>query len=148
MKLKLPPPVLFLLGIALIACLPAFPLPFSTAVRIGLCGALLLIGTVFAAAGFFAFMRQKTTLSPQSPERSSTLVTDGIFRISRNPMYLSLVIWLTAWAIWRESPLGFVVIILFALYLTYFQIKPEEQALERKFGRVFLQYKQSVRRWI
>lgn len=148
MKLKLPPPILFLFGVAVIACLPTFPPVFSGIVRIGLCSALSVIGAIFASAGFFAFIRQKTTLSPQSPEQSTTLITTGIFRISRNPMYLSLVVWLVAWSIWCESPLGIIVILLFVLYLNRFQIKPEEQALERKFGRTFLQYKQSVRRWI
>lgn len=148
MKLKLPPPVIFLLSVGIIAWLPKFPLPFSIIVRILLCGFLLLMGTIFAADSFLAFIRQKTTLSPQSPERSSTLITTGVFRISRNPMYLSLVIWLAAWAVWCESPWAIFVITLFMLYLTHFQIKPEEQALERRFGHRFLQYKQSVRRWI
>ncbi|ABR74773.1 hypothetical protein CBG46_09060 [Actinobacillus succinogenes] len=148
MKLKVPPPVLFLFSVVAIAYLPKFSLPFSITVRILLCGLLLLIGVIFAVTSFFAFIRQQTTLNPQAPEQSATLITTGIFRVSRNPMYFSLVIWLAAWAVWCESPLAIFVIILFMLYLTHFQIKPEERALERKFGHVFLQYKQSVRRWI
>ena len=79
---------------------------------------------------------------------TSTLVTTGIFRISRNPMYLSLTLWLLAWSLFCGTFWGLLVVVAFVVYLTEFQIKPEEQFLAQKFGQAYLEYKQSVRRWI
>ncbi len=101
-----------------------------------------------ALAAFLGFMRLRTTINPLKPERASVLVTDGIYRYTRNPMYLSLLLLLLGYAIdlwyWPAllGPTAYVV------YITRFQILPEERVLEDKFGADYLAYKQRVRRWI
>ena len=111
-------------------------------------GGFMVFGVVIASLSLYAFYQARTTLHPKKLEQTSSLVSCGIFRFSRNPMYLSLVIWLLAWTILLANVWGLIVIVGFMFYLTQFQIKPEEQMLEQKFGHTFLQYKQSVRRWI
>ena len=101
-----------------------------------------------ALAAFLGFMRSRTTINPLKPERASVLVTDGIYRYTRNPMYLSLLLLLLGYAIdlWRwPALLGPVA---YVAYITRFQILPEERVLEAKFGDEYLGYKQKVRRWI
>ena len=101
-----------------------------------------------ALAAFLGFMRSRTTLNPLRPERASVLVTDGIYRYTRNPMYLSLLLLLLGYAVdlwcWPAllGPAAYVA------YITRFQILPEERVLESKFGADYLAYKQKVRRWI
>lgn len=148
MKLKIPPPLLFLSCIIIIWLLPNNAMSISDMTRYVIAGGFMLIGIVIASLSLYAFYQARTTLHPKKLEQTSSLVTHGIFRFSRNPMYLSLVIWLLAWMIFLTNLWGLVVIIGFMFYLTQFQIKPEEQMLQQKFGQIFLQYKQSVRRWI
>lgn len=146
MKLKVPPPVLFLLCIVIIKLLPTTALlNFAFFV---LASALFVVGLVIALASLLTFWHAKTTVSPKKIEQTSTLITTGVFRLSRNPMYLSLVFWLLAWTIFCETLWGVLVVIGFIAYLTEFQIKPEEKFLAQKFGKQYLDYKQSVRRWI
>lgn len=103
---------------------------------------------VCALAAFFGFLRSRTTINPLKPERASVLVTDGIYRYTRNPMYLSLLLLLLGYAIelwcWPAllGPAAYVA------YITRFQILPEERVLEGKFGADYLAYKRRVRRWI
>jgi protein-S-isoprenylcysteine O-methyltransferase Ste14 len=82
------------------------------------------------------------------PENASALVTYGIYRLSRNPMYCGMAALLLAWAAYLQSPLSVLGIAVFVLYITQFQIKPEERTLEKLFGDAFLRYKSSVRRWL
>lgn len=146
MKVKIPPPILFLLCVIIIKFLPITALPSLVATL--LASLLLIIGFCIALASLFVFMQAKTTVSPKKIEQASALITTGIFRLSRNPMYLSLVLWLFAWMLFCETLWGVLVIIGFIVYLTEFQIKPEEQVLTQKFGKQYSDYKQSVRRWI
>ena len=106
------------------------------------------LSAAIAILAFASFALAKTTINPLDPSRASTLVTGGIYRFTRNPMYLSLLLLLIAYAVrlgsWVEG-LGPVV---FAIYVTRFQIIPEERILEAKFGAAFLAYKSRTRRWI
>ena len=86
-------------------------------------------------------------MHPRAPERSSRLVTGGVYRFSRNPMYLALALFLLAWALWLGNGAALVWPALFAAYLTRFQIVPEERALAAKFGQEYAQYCRRVRRW-
>ncbi|MDY6215759.1 isoprenylcysteine carboxylmethyltransferase family protein [Actinobacillus porcinus] len=146
MKLKIPPPVLFLLCIAIIKLLPTTELLNFT--FLVLASVLFFVGLVIAVASLLTFWQAKTTVSPKKIEQASTLITTGVFRLSRNPMYLSLALWLLTWTIFCETLWGMLVVIGFIAYLTEFQIKPEEKFLVQKFGKQYLNYKQSVRRWI
>lgn len=106
------------------------------------------LSAVIALAAFFAFWRAHTTINPLRPERASTLVTSGIYRYTRNPMYLSLLLLLLSYAshLWSwaalAGPLAFV------LYVNRFQIVPEERVLKLKFGSEYAEYQRRVRRWL
>lgn len=110
--------------------------------------ALAVLSAVLALAAMATFWRVRTTIDPFRPKRASTLVTAGLFRWSRNPMYLSLAVLLLSYAVrigdWRMllGPLAFVA------YVTRFQIRPEEHALEARFGQAYLDYKRRTRRWL
>jgi protein-S-isoprenylcysteine O-methyltransferase Ste14 len=108
----------------------------------------LQLSAVVALAAFLAFWRARTTINPLKPERASALVTQGIYRYTRNPMYLSLLLLLLAYAshLWSWAALAGPVA--FVVYVTRFQIVPEERVLALKFGPEFAQYRRRVRRWI
>ncbi|WP_220771211.1 isoprenylcysteine carboxylmethyltransferase family protein [Shewanella sp. MBTL60-007] len=109
---------------------------------------LLALGVLCAIAGVISFNRAKTTVHPLKPETASALVTSGIYRFSRNPMYLGMALALCAWACYLASMWSVVGIVGFILYMQRFQIAPEERALEVIFGQTFIDYKKRVRPWI
>ncbi|MFL6647317.1 MAG: methyltransferase family protein, partial [Sulfurifustaceae bacterium] len=92
--------------------------------------------------------RVDTTKDPRHPERATALVTGGIYRITRNPMYLGLALVLVGWGIFLSNVLSLLGVVVFLGYLNRFQIVPEERALEARFGEAYRQYKQTVRRWL
>lgn len=94
------------------------------------------------------FKNEKTTVDPMNPSKSNRLVVKGIYKYSRNPMYLSFYLWLLAWSIYLGSPMSIVFSLFFVLYLSIFQIQPEEKVLIEKFGKSYEDYTESVRRWI
>lgn len=108
----------------------------------------LISGIVVSVAGVYIFKENKTTVNPMKPEGSSTLVTNGIYKFTRNPMYLGMAIVLFAYLIFLGNILSIINIVLFVLYMNKYQIKPEEQNLEKLFGNEFVSYKLEVRRWI
>lgn len=101
---------------------------------------------VLAALGCMAWSR--TTINPIVPERATCLVTGGVYRFSRNPMYLSLLMLLVAYAVRIESPAVWLAPVFFVAYVTRFQILPEERVLAQKFGGAYQDYRQRTRRWI
>ena len=90
----------------------------------------------------------KTTINPRDFKGTTKLVSTGIFRFSRNPMYLSLLLMLIAWVLWLGNSLAWLGVIIFILSINHFQIAREEAYLESKFGDEYRHYKQKVRRWI
>lgn len=111
-------------------------------------GAIAGCGGALAFAGKIAFGRAKTTINPLRPANASSLVTSGIYRFTRNPMYLGLLFVLVAWALYLSSALAFVGPYLFVLYIRRFQIAPEERVLAAKFGDAYSDYTSQVRRWL
>lgn len=107
-----------------------------------------IAGVGVAAAGVLAFRRAQTTVNPMTPEASSALVAAGIYRLTRNPMYLGMALALAAWAIWLGSVAAAAMLPVFVAYLTRYQIIPEERALIALFGEPFQVYARRVRRWI
>ena len=83
-----------------------------------------------------------------SPEKSSALVCTGIYKYSRNPMYLGMALLLLAWAIYLASAWALLGVLAYVLYITRFQIIPEERVMEKLFGQEYLAYKAKVRRWL
>jgi protein-S-isoprenylcysteine O-methyltransferase Ste14 len=104
-------------------------------------------GIAIALAALFEFLRAKTTVNPLSPEAASAIVTSGIYRYSRNPMYVGLLLALLGWSVWLSHLLPFALLPFFILYINRFQIEPEERALSVKFGGLYRDYRRSVRRW-
>ncbi len=107
-----------------------------------------LIGGFFCIAGVVSFRRAKTTVNPLEPETASSLVSTGIYQVSRNPMYVGFALFLVAWAVYLSSLWILIGVIGFVLYINRFQIAPEERALAALFGVEFEQYKQTVSRWV
>jgi protein-S-isoprenylcysteine O-methyltransferase Ste14 len=106
------------------------------------------LGILIAGAGLVAFRRARTTANPMRPETASSLVTSGVYRWTRNPMYLGWLPILVGWAVYLQHPVPLLVVPLFMLYLTRFQIVPEERALAANFGTQFEAYRKRVRRWL
>lgn len=110
--------------------------------------AVMAVGVLIEAVSVLAFLRARTTVTPLKPEKASTLVVSGLYHVSRNPMYLGMLILLIGWALWLANPAALILPPVFVLYLTVFQIKPEEAALSEKFGSDYEAYRGRVRRWI
>ncbi|OOV87597.1 methyltransferase family protein [Oceanospirillum linum] len=154
LELKIPPVVVtFLFGFLMWAV--TYPvkgtlliLPISPKAAMALTGACLLLGAAFALSGVVSFRLAKTSSNPLDPQKVSSLVQSGVYRISRNPMYLGFALLLLAWAFFLQSVLAIFLMPVFVAYLTMFQIKPEELALYALFPEIFPAYSQKVRRWI
>jgi len=110
--------------------------------------AMVVMGVMLVLMGGVAFKKANTTVNPMCPENSSALVTNGIYRFSRNPMYLGGLLMLLAWGLFLGSMPSFIMLPIFCWYITRSQIHAEEQALENKFGERYRMYKLKVRRWI
>ncbi len=121
-------------------------IPIET--RIVLAAVFVGIGLVFDASSILRFFKKKTTINPLKPSNTTQLVTTGIYSVSRNPMYLGLLLILMGWFFYLSAPISFLGIIFYLVYITVFQIIPEERILESIFGESFLTYKKKTRRWI
>ena len=121
-----------------------FSLNGSTALAVG----LGVMGLSLGIMGVTQFRIAQTTPNPQALEQVSSLVTSGIYQYSRNPMYVGLVLILLGWAFYLSHLLAFVLLPIFILYMTRFQIQPEERMMARKFGKTYQDYLNKVRRWI
>src|SRR5262245_22635514 len=114
---------------------PILDLPII--VRLLVAVALAATGIAIAIGGVMSFRRAKTTVNPLKPETSAVLVSSGVYSFTRNPMYLGMLLVLFAWAAYLSSVWSLVGPVCFALYITRFQIVPEERALDRLFGASF-----------
>lgn len=150
LELKIPPPVVMLLvaaamwGISLAS--PSIEAP--RVARIAVAVTLALAGGGISLSGIAAFRRARTTVNPMKPETSSSLVAVGIYRFTRNPMYVGLLLVLVAWAVFLASPWALAGPLVFVLYMNRFQIAPEERVLAAMFGADYSAYKAKVRRWL
>lgn len=122
----------------------AFDLPAGAA----LASLLVIAGGIIGFIGIFTFRHAHTTVDPRTPEAARVLVTAGIYRLTRNPMYVGIFLILLAWLVFLGNLLALVMLPLFVLYMNRLQILPEERALTEKFGDEYLKYQQEVRRWL
>ena len=106
------------------------------------------IGFLLLIVSIKSFIDNKTTINPLNLKKSTYLVTSGVFRFSRNPMYLGMLLFLLGTAIILNIIGGLIISILFIFYMNFFQIIPEEKALENLFGKNYKNYRKTVRRWI
>ena len=149
MRLVIPPPVQGVIAAILMWAIakfvPALNTPFNGSLNLALVVGAFGLAMEFVA--LFMFLRAKTTVSPLSPQKTETLVVNGLYKYSRNPMYLGLAFLLIAYAIWLSNPLSTLVILGFVWWITKFQIEPEEEILQEKFGNEFIEYQNRVGRW-
>jgi protein-S-isoprenylcysteine O-methyltransferase Ste14 len=150
LELRIPPPVVSLViavGMWAVAHLP----PIVQLPKLGRMSVALVLGALGAAVaigGVISFRRAETTVNPLKPETSAALVSTGVYSFTRNPMYLGMALVLVAWAVYLSSIWALLGPVLFTLYITRFQIVPEERVLDRLFGAPFAAYKKRVRRWL
>lgn len=150
LDLKIPPVAQFLVCAALMWTLSAaytggaFVLP-GAAAAFAVCAAL---GGGIGIASVAAFRRHSTTVDPTAPDKTKAIVTDSIYRHSRNPMYLALVVTLAGWGLFLQNVAALALLPVFVVYMTQFQIKPEELVLQARFGPDYDDYMATVRRWI
>jgi protein-S-isoprenylcysteine O-methyltransferase Ste14 len=147
---KVPPPIVAAtVAVAVWAVSSLGPaLPGSSEARGMTALALAALGMAFDLSAIVAFLRARTTINPMTPDRTTALVTTGVYRLTRNPMYVGLALLLTAWAVYRGAWIGLVGPIVFVAYITRFQIVPEERAMERRFGDDWRAWAGRVRRWL
>ena len=150
LELKVPPVVVVavsasaMLGLSWLIPSATFVLPGSRIASLG----LALLGMTIAMAGVMAFRASKTTVDPRTPDAASTVVVGGIYRLSRNPMYLGFLFVLAGWTVYLSNATAAMLLPAFVAYINEFQIKPEERILLSKFGPRFAEYMASVRRWV
>lgn len=150
LKLKIPP-LLYMFMMAVVMWLLDQYLPIYNLIA----SPWNMLGLVFITLAIVAdgvlllqFFHINTSISPLHPDRVNSLVVTGLYRWSRNPMYLGFLLVLFGWATVLASVSPFIVLPLFMIILTVQQIIPEEIILEQKFGQEYRDYKSAVRRWI
>ena len=150
LELKIPPPaVAAVIAVAMWAGSLITPLlEVPSPIRVSLAIAIALAGGAFSLAGIMSFRRARTTVNPMKPEATSSLVISGIYSITRNPMYLGLLLVVVAWAAFLSSAWALLGPLAFFLYIGWFQIAPEERVLSKLFGTEYSAYKTRVRRWL
>ena len=148
METRIPPPIVTLVfGLSIYFSREIFQVvEIKYSFYIGIL--LLVLGLAILISAVRLFRKDKTTVNTLSPEQATKLVTDGIFKYSRNPMYLGMVFILSSMAVFFNLIGGIILIALFCFYITKFQIIPEERAMSNLFSQDFNQYKQATRRWI
>ncbi len=150
LELKIPPPVIAALvvismwGISLMTPSIEIFTPYRVPVAI----TIALVGIAFNVTGITSFRQAQTTINPMKPESASSLVNSGIYKITRNPMYVGFLFVLIAWAAFLSSLWALLGPLAFFLYISRFQIAPEERVLSSLFGTEYAVYKAKVRRWI
>lgn len=149
LKLKIPPAVIFLICVGLMWALDRQITDWFV-IHLGqwVPRVILAIGVLLGLAGVIQFRKNSTSVDPHHPEKARMLVTSGVYNFSRNPMYLAMFLILLGGLIKFGEPAGLIVLIFYVWYMNEFQIKPEEEIMEQKFGDEFLEYKNEVRRWL
>ena len=150
MKVIIPPAIQgpIILGLSWFAAkrFPELVISIPSAVIIAI--VLSIVGLLIIAVSIIGFNRRETTMNPLTPNATRTLVTGGLYKFSRNPMYVGVLLILLAWPTFLENIAAFAPVPLYIIFMTIFQIKPEERVLEEKFGQEYIDYKKRVRRWI
>ncbi len=150
LELKVPPVAVVLLcgaGMWLLSRqLPELSYPFPGHPL--LASLVAAVGAAIGVSGVIAFRAAKTTVDPRYPDKASSMVRSGIYRKTRNPMYLGLLLLLLGWALFLSHALAVIGLPVFVLYMNRFQIGPEERAMQARFGIQFSDYCLAVRRWI
>ena len=150
LELKIPPlAVALLIAVAMWGIFWVAPeFGFAFAGREWVAVIFSVLGGVISISGIVSFRVAGTTVNPVNPNAATSLVNSGIYRVTRNPMYLGVLFLLISWAVYLANPLTLFGTVVFVLYMNRFQIAPEERALAAMFGEGFTAYKKRVRRWL
>jgi protein-S-isoprenylcysteine O-methyltransferase Ste14 len=153
LQLKCPPPIVMLLSMLFAFVLSQRGLEFILQQVSDVSNMIwplifFITGISLAMLGIKEFLAQQTTVNPLDPRQSTSLVVSGVFQLTRNPMYLGMLVVLLGWGDFLDNFLAYSGALFFFVYITAFQIKPEEAVMLEKFGEPFKQYCQSVRRWL
>jgi protein-S-isoprenylcysteine O-methyltransferase Ste14 len=146
---KIPPPLIVLImavGMWVISRAVPWPL-YELPAHSWLAAVLVSTGFVTGMSGVVTFRRARTTVNPMT-HHASSLVTSGVYTISRNPMYLGGLIMLLGWGILLSNAPALVCLPVYVLYINRFQIEPEERALTLLFGPAYTAYTARARRWL
>jgi len=150
LALKLPPGALVVIVAALMwvasSATPTFD--FFLPAKFLLSVSLALIGAVTCLSGVVSFRRAKTTVNPMKPNSTSSLIVSGIYKYTRNPMYLGFLLVLLGWAAFLSNLAALALLPAFVVYINRFQIRPEECVLASLFPHDYPAYRAKVRRWI
>ena len=148
MKTKIPPPIVTLVSALLIffskELFPNYAFDYQSMLSI----VIFISGLIILISAVSLFKKKETTVNPMSPEKATSLVVDGVFKYTRNPMYLGMSVVLLSISIQFNLIGGLLIVSLFVAYITVFQIIPEEEAMEENFGQDYLLFKKNTRRWI
>ena len=150
LELKVPPVAVALVVAGLMwlvsAATPEFPA--ALIFQVGVAAVLGTCGLIIIVVAVIGFRRARTTVNPLVPGRTTRIVSTGVYRLSRNPMYLGLLLLLVGWAtvLWNLFSIGLSA--LFVLYMNRFQIPAEERMLATLYPLDYGAYKGQVRRWI
>ncbi len=145
------PPLIVLAVFVIIMRYVVFLFPFLTLesdLHFSVPVLVVLLGLSLIFISSITLYRHGTTLNPLKPQLTSILVTSGLYRYSRNPIYSGLVLILAGWGVYLQNLASLFCVLLFVLYINRFQIFPEEESLAQKFGVEYEIYKNSVNRWL
>jgi protein-S-isoprenylcysteine O-methyltransferase Ste14 len=150
LELKVPPDAVWLAVAALmwLGSLATPEVAVSAPLRLAVAAPLVAAGIAVILEARLVLSRAQTTWRPAEPGRTTSLVTHGVYRFSRNPIYLGMLLVLVAWAVGLASPVALLVAAAFVLYMDRFQIRPEERALAAVMGAEYRDYVRRVRRWL
>ena len=150
LETRIPPPVV-MLAMGALAWLGATHVPSANVHvpwREGVIALLVVLGLALNLGPKVLFQRAGTTINPLHPAQSTRLVAAGVYRYTRNPMYVGQAVLLLAWVAWLENAASLLALPLFVAYLTRFQILPEERALAARFPDEFAALRAKARRWL
>ena len=147
---RVPPPlVVVLIGVAMAVIAWFTPAAeMGSSLRFVGGGIIIALGVLVVVQGARTFWQNKTTINPVDLESASALVTSGVFRFSRNPMYVGFTAMLLGWAVFLAAPSALLGPVAFVLFTNRFQIVPEERVMRDKFGQAYDDYQAQVRRWL
>lgn len=150
LKLKVPPVAVVIIAVMLMKAVALITpsSPFLAKLPAFLPYLLVMVGFAISISGVIEFRRHKTTVNPMLKTASTALVSGGIYKYTRNPMYLGMLVALFAGMFHWANVYTLIVCPLFVIYMTYFQIKPEEDYLARAFPDAYPVFKSRVRRWL
>lgn len=150
LELKVPPVLqVIIIAAAMYGVSKLFPeLTFTLTGSQWLASMFVIIGLIIIMMGVLEFKKAQTTVNPHTPEKSASLVISGIYKLTRNPMYLGMLFILLGWAFYLSNAVSFILLPVFIIYISRFQIKPEERFIMHKFGDEYRAYMNTVRRWL